>query len=201
MANPSLLQPSGLPAQHLKILIHGSGLTILRKDRQPQQAQAWTGWWVLANRWPCGRCLLPGLFFRRRDREKLVVKVISFWYLLLVLIRILKSNEIFLLGQELDYLRSLITINLLLQRPDFQLHISSEILIWRLSYSVSQWYNYTIAHFSFICFSYLFNYGSGTWLWILLICKVFLPRDLQIKVNEMPFVCMCVCVSFKSWNS
>ena len=144
MANPNLLQLSDLLAQLLKILIHDSGLTILRKDQPLLRARAWTGWWVPRMDGHCGHFLSPRLFFRRLDGilRKLVVKVISALYLLLILIRILKSNEIFLLGQELGYLRSLITINPLIQWPNFQLHISSEILIWRLSYNVFYRYNY-----------------------------------------------------------
>lgn len=99
----------------------------------------------------------PGLSFRRHDG---VVISTSFLYLLPVLIRILKSNEIFLLGQELDYWGSLTTINPLMQWSNFQLHSSSEILIWRLSYYIFQRYNYAIAHVLFISLSYLFNYDT-----------------------------------------
>lgn len=194
MANPNLLQPSDLPAQLLKILIHGSGLTILRKDQQLQQARAWTGWWVLSDWWPLWPLSATKVVLQKTWRRKVGCKSHLILYLLLVLIRILKSNEIFLLGQEFDYLRSLITINSLMQRPNFQLHISSEILIWRLSYSIFQQYNYTIAHFLFICLSYLFNYDSVTWLWIVLILKFSVwktsPRDPKSRL--LSFVCACV---------
>lgn len=156
MVNPNPLQPSDPPARLLKILIHGSGLTILRKDQQPLQARAWTGWWVLSDWWPLWLLSVSKVILQKMWWGKVILLL----YLLLGLIRILKSNEIFLLGQELDYLRILITINPLMQWPNFQLHISSEILIWRLSYYIFQRYNYIIAHFLFICHSYLFHYDT-----------------------------------------
>lgn len=140
MDSPNLPQLSDLPDQLLKTLTRGLGPTIPRKDPQLLQARVWTGWWVLSDEWP--RTLSqPVSLVLHSSCETLtqrVVKVISF------LIRIVKGNRIFLFQPRSRlFLRNLITINPLVQWLNFQLHISSEILIWKLSYQFLQRCNYS----------------------------------------------------------
>lgn len=200
-ANPNLLQPSDLLAQLLKILIRGSGLTIPRRDQQPLQARAWTGWWVLGIDGHGGHFPLPGLFFRRHDLtlKTLVVKVISFLYLLLVLIRILKNNEIFPWCHELDYLRHLITINPPMQWPNFQLHISSEILIWRPRYYIFRRYNYNSTFLIPLLLLFI-QLRNSVILLSVLVYKVFCLKDLAKRPESMSLPFFLYCVSLKSWN-